>query len=247
MLFFCSSLADRAIGLGKTISCQSKDCLTSHLFVVSGAGQSIPRPNFEDKNKSVLIPNLIHRIPSPAATQGRERSSFCILWSSSLEKIAMTPGFPGTMPKTRLPTLFEIKSAPNMGLGLFAKHDIKVSELVLVERLLLVVPPMIPFVAAPEQHSLSEAEMRRTCREMYEENLEHLLEMMKIEDASAFRNLENRYGEDGFNSFGIVLTNGYPMKSTKFSPTMLSGTKDQKSTIGNAFVRLSRYSTWRKR
>lgn len=202
------------MGLSKTtfFFFKNKDCLTSHLFVVAGVGQSLPRPNFEDKSKSVLIPNLIHRIPSPAATQGREPSSFCILWSSSLEKIATTPGFPGTLPKPRLPNLFVTKSAPNMGLGLFAKHDIKVSELVLAERPLLVVPPVIPFVAEPEQHSMSEAEMHRACSEQYERCLEQLLGAMRIEDASAFRNLENRHGRDGFNLFGIILTNGYPIK-----------------------------------
>ena len=98
-----------------------------------------------------------------------------------------------------------------MGLGLFAKHDIKVSELILAERPLLVVPPVIPFVAEPEQASMSETEMHRACSEQYEECLKHMLEAMKIEDASAFRNLENRHGGDGFKNFGIILTNGYPI------------------------------------
>jgi len=98
-----------------------------------------------------------------------------------------------------------------MGLGLFAKHDIKASELVLADRPLLVVPPVLAFAATPEQHSMSEAEMRLACLEEYEESIEGLLEMMRIEDATAFRNLENRYSEDGFNSFGTILTNGYLM------------------------------------
>jgi len=72
---------------------------------------------------------------------------------------------------------------------------------------------MIPFVAStPEQASMSEAEMRQACREQYEECLEKMVGAMRIEDASAFRNLRNSYSEHGFGLSGIAMTNGYSMK-----------------------------------
>jgi len=58
---------------------------------------------------------------------------------------------------------------------------------------------------------LSEAEIVSILKEQYEEDLEEFLDLMTKQDADAFRNLENRHGEDGYKLFGIVLTNGYPM------------------------------------
>ena len=72
-----------------------------------------------------------------------------------------------------MPNFVVVQPAPYMGLGLFAKHDIKAAELFLAERPLLIVPPMIPVTAnSPEQLSLSEAEIRQTCTEWYEKRLE---------------------------------------------------------------------------
>jgi len=101
-----------------------RGCLTNHL-VVAGVGEAVPFPDFNDKTKSFLTSHMVHRIPSLSVTQSKEPSSICMLWTSTLEKIVNTPGYPSPLPKTRLPDLFTIKS--NMGLGVFAKRDIKAS------------------------------------------------------------------------------------------------------------------------
>ena len=211
--FFLTPFTERT-RISKTTFCRKPQSSNNSPIRSCRRGANLTRPTFEDKNKSVLIPNLLHRIPSLAMTQAyKEPYSICLLWSSTLQGITKTAGYPRTLPKTRLPTLVTIKSAPNMGLGLFANHDIKVSELVLAERPLLVVPPTIPIVTdSPEQLSSSAAELRRSGIEHHETILEQFLGLMRKEEADAFKNLENHHGENGSKLFGIVLTNGYSMK-----------------------------------
>ena len=51
-------------------------------------------------------------------------------------KVLNAPGYPARIPEHR-PDLYEVKSTPDMGEGVFAKRDIKQGEIIFAERPLL--------------------------------------------------------------------------------------------------------------
>ncbi len=155
------------------------------------------------------------RVPSVALTPPNERSSFCLFPELTTREITETPGYPQPVPKPRLPDLFHIKPASGMGLGVFAKHAIKVHELIFAERPLLVCPVAIPFPPGLQTKGLTEAEVFRKCINHGEGLLKQMVEMMTPEDAKTFRSLNNCHQESGETLFGIMRSNGIDVEITQ--------------------------------
>ncbi len=108
------------------------------------------------------------------------------------------------VPKTRLPNLFQIRQAPGMGLGIFAKHDIKVHELIFAERPLVVYPTAMPY-SLGETKGLTDAELYEMSTEVAEGWLKKMVDMMTPEDAKAFISLNNCHKGEAL--YGIMRSN----------------------------------------
>jgi len=116
-----------------------------------------------------------------------------------------TPGFYTRLPLLNIIDVVFTKNTPNMGVGLFAKRNFKVNEIVFYERPLLILP-MGMTISFPE--SLSEEEAIKLHDAKFEETLQQTLNSMPKEDADAFMSLSNCH-PNGPQLFGIVRTNAF--------------------------------------
>ncbi len=121
------------------------------------------------------------------------------------------PGYPARIPKTRRPDLFEVRSTPDMGEGVFAKRNIKRGDLILAERPLLVSPRAIyslPQGSTPDHYTPQQ--YQQVMMFEYESLLEKTTGRMSSENQADFRALHNAHTGDGSGPLlGIIRTNGY--------------------------------------
>ncbi len=150
-------------------------------------------------------------VPQPADDDGQ--SVWIVLGVE--EKVLNAPGYPARIPKPRHPDLYEIRSTPDMGLGIFAKRNIKRGELIFSERPLLVSTPAmatseIPQNFTPKQH-------RQIIMADFERTLEAALGRMTNDDQASYRTLPNSHQDDGSGPlYGIMRTNGYALRNLIF-------------------------------
>lgn len=108
------------------------------------------------------------------------------------------PGFPTSLPRPTNPIPYEVRAAPGMGLGLYATRNIRSGELVIAERPLLLVSPMmglegrghIPATASLEEY-------KQVLLAEKEQVLRFLFDRMLPEDQTAFMALANDHLHDG--------------------------------------------------
>ena len=121
------------------------------------------------------------------------------------------PGYPARIPKTRRPDLFEVRSTPDMGEGVFAKRNIKRGDLILAERPLLVSPRAIyslPQGSTPDHYTPQQ--YQQVMMFEYESLLEKTTGRMSSENQADFRALHNAHtGDRSGPLLGIIRTNGY--------------------------------------
>jgi len=149
--------------------------------------------------------HAVVRIPSLALTKSKEPFSVCILRTSSCRSIANTPGFYTPLPPHKSTDAVSTKVTPDMGVGLFAKCDFKVNEVILSERPLLVFPPGLPFSGLVHKESA-----KKHHDSLFEKTLQQALRAMTKEDVDAFMslstcqpmaNLTQAHGIAGTNAF----------------------------------------------
>ena len=147
-----------------------------------------------------------------SASHGETKSAW-IVNASTKPKVLNATGFPGRIPKPR-PDLYEIKSTPDMGEGLFAKHDIKRGEIIFAERPLLVLPEL------KSRASLEATIFNLTIgrQEKKEPGFEGLIEaaISRLPPASQadFKALHNGYTSDQCGPLvGRVRTNNYDLRN----------------------------------
>ena len=92
-----------------------------------------------------------------------------------------------------------------MGVGLFAKCNVKVREVVFSERPLLVFPRGLPFYRIP---GLSKEETINKSEAMFEEKLQQAMSAMTKEDFIAFMSLSNSRPKS-LQLYGIAMTNAF--------------------------------------
>ncbi|KAJ7169132.1 hypothetical protein C8R43DRAFT_982422 [Mycena crocata] len=149
-------------------------------------------------------PNAMTYTTLPIGVEDDEPITECFFFPGSKEVLMEMPGFPQPMvhPKT---SAFRVAATKNMGMGLFSTRALKMGDLILTERPLLVcargvgvaVPPS--FTSAQYfQHSLNELER----------SYEVSLSRMSAKKQKAFMALANCHTEDGSGPIvGIVRTN----------------------------------------
>ncbi|KAF5376449.1 hypothetical protein D9615_008610 [Tricholomella constricta] len=124
-------------------------------------------------------------------------------------EIVSTPGFPSPVP--RPPQVRHRIGPSRFGIGMFATRNIKMGDLIVSERPLLVspiaVPPLplnLPISFEPTLLQIMQARMVE-----HEKRLENCLGRMLPENRAAFLALHNSHTEDGSGPiFGRIRTNG---------------------------------------
>jgi len=116
-----------------------------------------------------------------------------------------TPGFYTPLPPLNPTNFVFTKNTPNMGVGLFAKCNVKVREVVFSERPLLVFPRGLCFHRIP---GLSKEEAIKKNESMFEEKLQQALSVMTKEEVNAFMSLSNCRPKSP-QLYGIAMTNAF--------------------------------------
>ncbi|TFK31355.1 hypothetical protein BDQ12DRAFT_694272 [Crucibulum laeve] len=134
--------------------------------------------------------------------------SECFISADIKRMIYETPGF-GRSPPSPNRLNYRIESTPNMGLGMFAAHPLKMGDLILSERPLLVVPrSMTMSIGAPV--GFTPEQYRQALMFEWEKYLEMAVNRMFPENRKAYYALANNHSEDGSGRIlGILRTNGY--------------------------------------
>ncbi|KAG6835846.1 hypothetical protein H0H93_014011 [Arthromyces matolae] len=122
------------------------------------------------------------------------------------------PDFPAPLPQAPSPhARYRITASTNHGLGMFATQDIALGDLVLVERLLLVVPQAIIVHNGDYFNNPDLTPSQRTAIQLsnVERLLTHTISRMQPQDRESFFELHNSHTEDGSGPiYGRVRTNG---------------------------------------
>ena len=118
------------------------------------------------------------------------------------------PGYPARTPKPRRPDLYEVRTTPDMGQGIFAKHNIKSGELIFSERPLLVAPNWVLPVDLKTQYTLDQ--WKQVMKFEEEKALEGAVQRMNATDRALYMALHNSHTTDGSGPLmGIMRTNGF--------------------------------------
>jgi hypothetical protein len=150
---------------------------------------------------------ILTSIPQPAPKD--ETQSEWIVNGSTKAKVFNAPGYPARIPKPRRPDLYEVKSTPDCGLGLFAKHDLKRGDLIFAERPLLVTPRGMRAIGPIPDHYTTHEKIRITISE-FESYLETAIARLPPKGQADFRALHNSHTDDGSGPLlGILRTNSY--------------------------------------
>jgi len=150
-----------------------------------------------------LEPHAIVRIPSLTLTKSKGPSSTCILRTSTFSSITNTPGFYRALPPQNPADVVSTKSTPDMGVGLFAKRNFKVNEVILSERPLLIFPS-----ALPSPTTLRGEEAIKYHYSLFEKTLQQALGTMTKEDVDTFMSLSN-CNPNFAQAQGIANTNAF--------------------------------------
>lgn len=106
------------------------------------------------------------------------------------------PGFPAKPPRPTHPISYKVRSAPGMGLGLYATRNIKSKELIIVERPLVLVAVELRGPSTPDP-SLTPEQCNHIMLAEKEQQVRILLDRMLPEDLADFMALANSHLYDG--------------------------------------------------
>ncbi|KAF9474369.1 SET domain-containing protein [Pholiota conissans] len=171
---------------------------------------------------------------SPAAVDDSEHTEWVTL-EATKPRVFNVPGFPKPVPKPNANApVYEVRTTPEMGMGVFATRNIKAGELIFAERPLLVVPINANMLELNVQPTMG-------LYGQYEQILEASVSRMSEVNQVAFRALMNSHTEDGSGLLtGIVRTNGYGEESVYDGPgTKAADLASCYSFVGNVASRIN--------
>jgi hypothetical protein len=128
--------------------------------------------------------------------------------SASKQAILSTPGFPSSIPQPDMPS-HRIRETPTSGLGMVATRDLKMGDLIISERPLLVTcRGASPHVDVPDGTPMMQRIQAMIVQ--WEKVLECAFGRMSEESQAAFKALANSHTEDGSGPIlGAIRTNGF--------------------------------------
>ncbi|KAJ6448907.1 hypothetical protein C8R45DRAFT_1131511 [Mycena sanguinolenta] len=164
------------------------------------------------------VANFITSTTLPLNAKPDEPVTECIFYPGSKEVVLNCPGFPQPLVHPTTPT-FRLRAVPGKGMGLFSTRDLKMGDLILCERPLLVSPCVVPTDPDP---SLTDEMSRQYILDMSEEYYAIAVGRMWPKDKVAFMALANSHTEDGSGPCsGIIRTNGLVIDGLLPSKTSL--------------------------
>ena len=126
-------------------------------------------------------------------------------------RVLNASGYPARIPKSR-EDLYEIKSTPDMGEGVFAKRDIMRGEIIFSERPLLVFPELQPSSQGSTLLEFYKAQQKK--QSGFESLVEAAIAHLPPESQADFRALHNAHPPDQCGPLvGIVRTNNYDLRN----------------------------------
>src|SRR6266545_8155315 len=142
----------------------------------------------------------------PGIDDGDGSTEWIIKDSNPKMKVLKTPGYPSRTPKPRRPDLYEVITTPDIGQGVFAKHNIKRGELILSERPLLIAPSWLGREDVFDKYAANQA--RQVMMHEFEKVMEVAFQRMQEKDRALYMALYNSHTTDGTGPLlGIMRTN----------------------------------------
>ncbi|KAF9474370.1 SET domain-containing protein [Pholiota conissans] len=178
---------------------------------------------------------------SPAAVDENDYTEW-LTYEDTRRRIFNTPGFPKPVPKptSELP-LYEVKTTPNMGLGTFAKRDIKAGELVFAERPLSGIPADTNILRFPTPGVPSMLVKRKVLQKEAEKMIEASVDRMSPENQAALKALANIHTGDGTPQFiGLYYSNSFLVDSVYDGPEQSAADVDVASKYSFVGKNISR-------
>ena len=127
---------------------------------------------------------------------------------STKAKVLNAPGYPARIPKPTRPDLYQVRSTPDMGDGLYAKCNIKRGEIILAERPLLVAPIGIGKLQQDDHYT--KTQMQPILMSEFELLLECAIGRLPSQSQADFKALHNSHTGDGSGPLlGIMRSNSY--------------------------------------
>ncbi|KAK0189849.1 hypothetical protein F5146DRAFT_1052904 [Armillaria mellea] len=138
------------------------------------------------------------------------RWSQCLLPGHLKRRLESISDFPRPLKETK-DKAYVISSAPGKGLGMFAARKIRMGDLIVDERPLLVVPVApVGLTAPPVLEGTTKEEMNQAVLDHSEGIVRSVFERMHEENQKEFMALHNSHMHDGSGpTLGVIRTNGY--------------------------------------
>ncbi|KAL0952330.1 hypothetical protein HGRIS_006610 [Hohenbuehelia grisea] len=136
--------------------------------------------------------------------------SECLVTGSAKRSILRTPGFPHALPSPALPVAYRVAPTPNKGLGVFATRAIRLGELIVSERPLIISPAGMD-LATDCPDDFTDEQVKQASLAQREKMMEVLVHTrMHPERREAYLALCNSHLHDGSGPLmGIMRTNGF--------------------------------------
>lgn len=136
-----------------------------------------------------------------------------VVKGNTKSKVLKYPGFPKSLPKIPHSTpSCDVRKVRSMGMGLFATRDLKIGELILAERPLLIAPRAMDYVSGEIAgiRNYTPAQLAQIQLFEAERVLQTAVRRMDNEGRRAYMSLANAHKEDGSGPcLGILRTNVY--------------------------------------
>ncbi|KAF8208501.1 hypothetical protein K438DRAFT_1573997 [Mycena galopus ATCC 62051] len=155
----------------------------------------------------------------PLNAKDDEPITECFFFAGSKEVVMNVPGFP--QPLIHPPTLaFRVATVPGKGMGVFSTRALKMGDLILCERPLLISARGVPTSATPD----ATPEMLYTqTLDKLEECCTFAVSRMRPENRAAYMSLANSHTKDGSGPcVGIMRTNALSIRGLLPSNTTLA-------------------------
>ena len=165
----------------------------------------------DDTFPSSMDPYILVSIPPKdhAACNNPDEQSQWITRASTKARLVQTQGYPQALHRLHGPDPCVVVKTPTMGFGMFATRNIRLGELIIRERPLLVMPVGLPIPTVPA-HYTSVQTLSVAMYEWEKNFLEIALSKMTAGNQKAYMDLANDHTEDGSGPLlGIARTNGY--------------------------------------
>ncbi|KAF8178631.1 hypothetical protein K438DRAFT_1268728 [Mycena galopus ATCC 62051] len=159
-----------------------------------------------DGYKSEFITDMLYTtLPQAAGQTAGEPTTECLFFPGSKEVFTNLSGYPKPL-KQPATAAFRTGVVPGKGMGLFSTRALKMGDLILTERPLLLAPVG---TVLPYPPGFTPAQYLQLCLNEKEKALEKSVDRMNQESKAAFMALANCHTEDGSGPLmGIIRTNG---------------------------------------